>query len=46
MLRKFSVTSLFSGAGGLDLDFAQSGLFEIVFASDVPAQPCGATLPT
>jgi DNA (cytosine-5)-methyltransferase 1 len=34
-LRKFSVVSLFSGAGGLDLGFAHSGLFEIVFANDV-----------
>jgi DNA (cytosine-5)-methyltransferase 1 len=32
---QFSVVSLFSGAGGLDLGFAQSGLFKIVFANDV-----------
>lgn len=34
-MKKFSVVSLFSGAGGLDLGFVQSGLFEIIFANDV-----------
>lgn len=32
---KFSAVSLFSGAGGLDLGFARSGFFEVVFANDV-----------
>jgi DNA (cytosine-5)-methyltransferase 1 len=36
-LRRFSVVSLFSGAGGLDLGFVQSGFFEIIFANDVLA---------
>jgi DNA (cytosine-5)-methyltransferase 1 len=34
-MEKFSVVSLFSGAGGLDLGFVQSGFFSIVFANDV-----------
>jgi len=32
---RFSVVSLFSGAGGLDLGFVQSGFFDIVFANDI-----------
>jgi len=36
-LKRFSVVSLFSGAGGLDLGFVQSKLFRIVFANDVLA---------
>jgi len=31
----FTVASLFSGAGGLDLGFAQTGKFSILFANDV-----------
>jgi len=34
-VKKLNVVSLFSGAGGLDLGFAQTGLFTIVFASDI-----------
>lgn len=32
---KYSVVSLFSGAGGLDLGFVQTGRFRVVFANDV-----------
>ncbi len=31
----FSVVSLFSGAGGLDLGFVQTGRFSVVFANDI-----------
>ena len=34
-MRRFSLVSLFSGAGGLDLGFVQSGLYAVVFANDV-----------
>jgi DNA (cytosine-5)-methyltransferase 1 len=34
-VRRFTVISLFSGAGGLDLGFVQSGLFSIIFANDI-----------
>lgn len=34
-MRKFSVVSLFSGAGGLDLGFVQSGFYSIIFANDI-----------
>jgi len=34
-LRVFTAVSLFSGAGGLDLGFMQSGFFEIIFANDL-----------
>ncbi|MCC6005734.1 MAG: DNA cytosine methyltransferase, partial [Thermofilum sp.] len=36
-MRKLTVVSLFSGAGGLDLGFVQTGLYEVVFANDVLA---------
>ena len=36
-MRKFAVVSLFSGAGGLDLGFVQTGLYEVVFANDILA---------
>jgi len=32
---RYTVVSLFSGAGGLDLGFAQTGLYRIVFANDI-----------
>lgn len=32
---KYKVASLFSGAGGLDLGFALSGRFEVVFANEI-----------
>jgi len=34
-VKKLNVVSLFSGAGGLDLGFAQSGLYTVVFANDI-----------
>lgn len=34
-MRRFGIVSLFSGAGGLDLGFVQTGRFEILFANDV-----------
>jgi len=34
-VRRFSLVSLFSGAGGLDLGFVQSGFYSVVFANDV-----------
>jgi DNA (cytosine-5)-methyltransferase 1 len=34
-MSKYTVVSLFSGAGGLDLGFVQSGLYRIVFANDI-----------
>ena len=34
-MKKFTVVSLFSGAGGLDLGFLSSGFFQIVFANDI-----------
>ncbi|MCG2882512.1 MAG: DNA cytosine methyltransferase, partial [Acidilobus sp.] len=34
---RLAVVSLFSGAGGLDLGFAQTGLYEVVFANDILA---------
>lgn len=34
-MRRFSLVSLFSGAGGLDLGFVQSGFYSVVFANDV-----------
>jgi DNA (cytosine-5)-methyltransferase 1 len=34
-MRRFSVVSLFSGAGGLDLGFVTSGRFKILAANDV-----------
>jgi len=34
-VKKLSVVSLFSGAGGLDLGFVQSGFFSVVFANDI-----------
>lgn len=36
---KYSVLSLFSGAGGMDLGFKQAG-FDIVFANDVDEDAC------
>lgn len=33
-MRRFNVVSLFSGAGGLDLGFAQAGKYEIIFANE------------
>ena len=36
-MRKFAVVSLFSGAGGLDLGFVQTGFYEVVFANDILA---------
>jgi len=36
-MRRLAVVSLFSGAGGLDLGFAQTGLYEVVFANDILA---------
>jgi DNA (cytosine-5)-methyltransferase 1 len=32
---RYTVVSLFSGAGGLDLGFVQTGLYRIVFANDI-----------
>jgi len=34
-VKKFTLVSLFSGAGGLDLGFVQSGFFNVVFANDI-----------
>jgi DNA (cytosine-5)-methyltransferase 1 len=34
-MRRYTVVSLFSGAGGLDLGFAQTELYTIVFANDI-----------
>jgi DNA (cytosine-5)-methyltransferase 1 len=34
-MKRFKVTSLFSGAGGLDAGFVQSGYFDIAFANDI-----------
>ena len=34
-MKRFATVSLFSGAGGLDLGFAQSGLFRVVFANEI-----------
>lgn len=34
-MKKFTLVSLFSGAGGLDLGFVQSGFFNVIFANDV-----------
>jgi DNA (cytosine-5)-methyltransferase 1 len=34
-VKKFTLVSLFSGAGGLDLGFVQSGFFSAVFANDI-----------
>jgi DNA (cytosine-5)-methyltransferase 1 len=36
-MRRFAVISLFSGAGGLDLGFVQTGLYEVIFANDILA---------
>jgi DNA (cytosine-5)-methyltransferase 1 len=32
---RYTVVSLFSGAGGLDLGFVQTGLYRIIFANDI-----------
>jgi DNA (cytosine-5)-methyltransferase 1 len=34
-VNRYTVVSLFSGAGGLDLGFVQTGLYRIVFANDI-----------
>jgi DNA (cytosine-5)-methyltransferase 1 len=34
-MRRFKLVSLFSGTGGLDLGFIQSGYFDILFANDI-----------
>jgi DNA (cytosine-5)-methyltransferase 1 len=34
-VKKFTLVSLFSGAGGLDVGFVQSGGFNIIFANDI-----------
>lgn len=34
-MSRYTVVSLFSGAGGLDLGFVQAGLYRIVFANDI-----------
>jgi DNA (cytosine-5)-methyltransferase 1 len=34
-VKEFTLVSLFSGAGGLDLGFVQSGFFSVVFANDI-----------
>jgi len=34
-VKRFKVASLFSGAGGLDAGFVQSGYFDIAFADDI-----------
>jgi len=34
-MKRFKVASLFSGAGGLDAGFVQSGYFDIAFADDI-----------
>jgi DNA (cytosine-5)-methyltransferase 1 len=34
-MRRYTAVSLFSGAGGLDLGFVQTGLYTIVFANDI-----------
>jgi len=33
-MRKYRVVSLFSGAGGLDLGFVQTGRYEVIFANE------------
>jgi DNA (cytosine-5)-methyltransferase 1 len=38
-IKKYSVLSLFSGAGGMDLGFKQSG-FDIIFANDFEKDAC------
>jgi DNA (cytosine-5)-methyltransferase 1 len=37
-MRKFKTLSLFSGAGGLDEGFVQSGYFDIIFSNDILPQ--------
>jgi DNA (cytosine-5)-methyltransferase 1 len=37
--QKFTVFSLFSGAGGLDLGFVLTNAFDILFANDIKFQP-------
>jgi DNA (cytosine-5)-methyltransferase 1 len=34
-MKRFKLVSLFSGTGGLDLGFSQSGYFDIIFANDI-----------
>jgi len=34
-MKVYSIVSLFSGAGGLDLGFVQTGRFRVVFANDI-----------
>jgi DNA (cytosine-5)-methyltransferase 1 len=34
-MKRFTLVSLFSGAGGLDAGFVQSGYFSIIFANDI-----------
>jgi DNA (cytosine-5)-methyltransferase 1 len=38
-MEKLKVISLFSGAGGLDLGFIQSGFYNILFANDILQSP-------
>jgi len=38
-MAQHSIVSLFSGAGGLDLGFVQTGLFRVVFANEVLKPP-------
>ncbi len=38
-MEKLKVISLFSGAGGLDLGFIQSGFYNILFANDILESP-------
>lgn len=38
-MNKFKIVSLFSGAGGLDLGFIQSGFYDIIFANDILKSP-------
>ena len=40
VIKKIKVISLFSGSGGLDLGFLQTGKFEIIFANDFNKAAC------
>ena len=37
---RYNLVSLFSGAGGLDLGFKQTGAFEVIFANDISLPAC------
>lgn len=41
-ISKYTVASLFTGAGGLDIGFEEFGKFKVIFASDIEEE-CGRT---